>query len=239
VNETLCRALIQAQLTEEDVASRLQVDPKTVRRWLEGRLPYMRHRWAIAAMLGAEETDLWPQLRASRTRPDEVVAVYPRRDTTPEDLWVRLILSARHEIGILDNTALSPASRQPIVAAVAERAEFGLRVRICLCDSDVFGVPQRAIRPQDSNSSTRNAPEVLAAYAPLRENTHIEIRLHGGVMYSSIYYADSQLLVGQHVYGLPAGQAPLLHLRRIEGGDMVAAYLDAFEHTWSDARSVD
>ena len=239
MNEPLCRALIQAQLTEEDVATRLQVDPKTVRRWLEGRLPYLRHRWAIVALLGKDETDLWPQLRASRTRPDEVVAIYPHRDTMSQDLWLRLISSAQREIGILDRTGLSPASRQPIIAALAERAESGLRVRICLCDPDVPGVPHRAIRPENNNASTMNAPDELAAHAPLREHTNIEIRLHQGIMYSSIYYADSQLLVGQHVYGLPAEQAPVLHLRRIEGADMVAAYLDAFEHIWYDARPVD
>ena len=55
-------------------------------------------------------------------------------------------------------------------------------------------------------------------------------------MYSSIYYADEQLLVSQHAYSIPAGQAPVLHLRRAEGGDMAVAYLDAFEHAWSDAR---
>jgi hypothetical protein len=41
-----------------------QVDPKTVRRWLEGRVPYLRHRWALAGLLDADEADLWPELRA-------------------------------------------------------------------------------------------------------------------------------------------------------------------------------
>jgi transcriptional regulator with XRE-family HTH domain len=239
VNETLCRALIQAQLTEEDVATRLQVDPKTVRRWLEGRLPYQRHRWAIAAMLGADETDLWPQLRASRSRPDEVAAVYPHRDSVPRDLWLRVIGCAHHEIGILDSTALSPTSSQSIVAALAERAESGLRLRICLCDPKLPGVPRRALSPERSKSPTTNLPDTLAAYAPLRGNSQVEIRLHRGIMYSSIYYTDNELLIGQHAYGIPAGHAPVLHLRRIEGGRMVAAYLDAFERTWSDARYAD
>jgi len=239
VNETLCRALIQAQLTEEDVATRLQVDPKTVRRWLEGRLPYLRHRWAIATMLGADETDLWPQLRASRTRPDEVVAVYPHRDAVPLNTWLRVLGSAQSEIGILDDTGPSPVGGQPITTVLAERAESGVRVRICLPDSYTPGVSQRAFRPEGSNSSTTNACEMLVGYAPLRGKGQVEIRLYLGTMYSSIYYADGQLLVGQHAYGIPAGRAPVLHLRRVEGGDMVAAYLDAFEHIWSGARSAD
>ena len=237
MNETLCHALLQARLTEEDVAARLQVDPKTVRRWLEGRVPYLRYRWAIAAMLGADETDLWPQLRASPTRPDEIVAVYPHRDTMPQDIWLRMLGSAQHEIGILDDTGLSPAGTQPIVAALAERADSGVSVRICLCDSDAPGVPQRTVRPENSNAPPTNMGDMLAVYAPLHERGQVQIRQHRGIMYSSIYHADEQLLVSQHAYGIPAGQAPVLHLRRAEGGDMVAAYLDAFEHAWSDARS--
>jgi transcriptional regulator with XRE-family HTH domain len=239
VNETLCRALIQAQLTEEDLATRLQVDPKTVRRWLEGRLPYLRHRWAIAAMLGADETDLWPQLRASRTRPDEVVAVYPRRDAVPLSTWARLLGSAQHEIGILEDTGPSPLAGQPITAVLAERAESGIRTRICLADPDTPGISQRAVAPQDSDALTANTPDMLAVYAPLRHKGRVEIRLHRGTTYSSIYYSDEQFLVGQHAYGIPPGQAPVLHLRRVKGGDMVAAYLDAFEHIWSDTRTMD
>ena len=40
MNESLRRALIHARLREADVAARLNVDPKTVRRWLDGRVPY-------------------------------------------------------------------------------------------------------------------------------------------------------------------------------------------------------
>ena len=48
MNENLRRAMLRARLSEENVAAQLQVDPKTVRRWLEGRVPYLRHRWLLA-----------------------------------------------------------------------------------------------------------------------------------------------------------------------------------------------
>src|ERR1700735_4094963 len=98
MNESLCRALLQARLTEEDVAVQLQVDPKTVRRWLEGRVPYLRHRWALAAMLGLDETELWPHLRRTHLRPDEVPAIYPHLDAVPEEVWLRLFGLAKREI---------------------------------------------------------------------------------------------------------------------------------------------
>jgi transcriptional regulator with XRE-family HTH domain len=238
LNETLCRALLQARLTEEDVATRLQVDPKTVRRWLEGRVPYLRHRWAIAGMLGADETDLWPQLRATRTRPDEVIAIYPHRDTVPLDVWMRVFGSARREIGILDEIDLPLATGKPIVAALAERAGSGVKVRICLRDEAAPVNAPGVIRQSDGDTSTANLRESLAMHTPLRERGELDIRLYQGVAYNSIYYADDQLLVSQHAYGIPLGSAPVLHLRRADSSDMAAAYFDAFERAWAAAQPV-
>jgi transcriptional regulator with XRE-family HTH domain len=136
LNETLRRALIRARLTEEDVAARLEVDPKTVRRWLEGRVPYLRHRWAIAGMLNLDEADLWPQVSTARSRPEEVLAIYPHRDDMPRDLWRALFGSAKREIGILAETGLFLAEDPRILAILDDRAEAGVKVRICLRDPD-------------------------------------------------------------------------------------------------------
>src|SRR5271156_1745761 len=38
-----------------------------------------------------------------------------------------------------------------------------------------------------------------------------------------------QLLVTQHVYGIPGEREPVLYLRSAADGDMTATYLDAFE----------
>lgn len=72
-------------------------------------------------------------------------------------------------------------------------------------------------------------------YQPLRRVDGVELRLHRTVLYKSIYRADDQLLVNTHIYNSPAAQAPVLHLRRVAGGDMVATYLESFERVWDDA----
>ena len=79
MNELLRQALLRARLREVDVAARLGVDPKTVRRWMTGRVPYPHNRVAIAEMVGVDEADLWPEAGAPlapRARPDELGAVY-------------------------------------------------------------------------------------------------------------------------------------------------------------------
>ena len=94
---------------DEDVAARLQVDPKTVRRWLEGRVPYPRHRWLLAATLGLDEADLWSQISASRSQPPEIQAVYPHCEDIPDETWIHLIARARERIEILTTSHSSPS----------------------------------------------------------------------------------------------------------------------------------
>jgi lambda repressor-like predicted transcriptional regulator len=59
-NEQLKDALRQAGMTPEQFAEIIQVDPKTVQRWLAGRTPYPRHRHTIAQALDVPEHELWP-----------------------------------------------------------------------------------------------------------------------------------------------------------------------------------
>ena len=77
--------------------------------------------------------------------------------------------------------------------------------------------------------------EAAARIAAALHTENVEIRLHRTVLYNSIYVADDQLLVNSHVYGAPAQNAPVLHLRRVAGGDMVTTYLDSFERVWAGA----
>jgi transcriptional regulator with XRE-family HTH domain len=237
LNETLRRALLQARLSEEDVAARLEVDPKTVRRWLEGRVPYLRHRWALAGMLGVDEADLWPQLGTAQSWPDEIRAIYPHRDGVPHDVWLRLFGSAEREVGILDRSGLFLAEDPRILGALAERAQAGARVRICIRDPAAPDVREGAVGQCAGDAPRVRIREALVRYGPLRE-AGAETRLHREIIYNSIYRADDELLVGQHAYGIPAGSAPILHLGRGSNGDMVAAYVESFERIWACARPV-
>jgi len=238
VNETLRRALLRARLSEDDVAARLQVDPKTVRRWLEGRVPYLRHRWVLTGLLDADEADLWPEVRAAiaaRSRPAEIKAIYSNRHAVPREAWLSLFGSAVREIGILACSGLFLAREPGVLSVLARRGADGVRVRICLRDPDVPVETDRGIREGAGDAGPAGTRETLALFGQLRENGGAEIRLHRAVLYNSIYQADDQLLVSQHAYGIPGERAPVLHLRPAVDGDLVATYLDAFDRTWTGA----
>jgi hypothetical protein len=247
VNDLLRRALADAHVTEAELAALVRVDPKTVHRWLAGRVPYARHRDRVAALLGRDEADLWPQLAASVVRTDppvvEVLATYPHRWAVPRPVWQQLFQRAGDEIGILAYAGLFLAEDTGILRAVAERARAGVRVRILLGDPDGTCVAERGSDEGVGESMAAKIRNALVHYRALGEVDGVEMRLHDTVLYNSIYRADDDLLINPHAYGIAASHAPVLHLRRTEDGDMASTYVESFERVWSDgkttSRSVD
>ena len=190
LNETLRRALLRARLSEDDVAARLQVDPKTVRRWLEGRVPYPRHRWVLTSLLDADEADLWPEVRAAiaaRSRPAEIKAIYPSRHAVPREAWLSLFGSAERKIGVLACSGLFLARQPGVLDVLADRARNGVRVRICLRDPDGPVAAERGVGEGARTAATAGIREALAVFGQLRESSGVEIRLHRAVLYNSIY----------------------------------------------------
>jgi transcriptional regulator with XRE-family HTH domain len=237
VNELLRRFLLQAGLREDDVAARLGVDPKTVRRWLNGRVPYPHNRAAIADLLGAGESDLWPGAGGTltaRIRPDELSMVYPHREAVPREVWTRFFSSAEREIGILAYSALFLAEDTGILRLLAEKGRAGVNIRLALRDPETS---HAALRGDEDigDAGTAKIRKALALYQSVAEVENVEIRLHQTVLYSSIYCADDQLIVNQHAYGIPAAHAPVFCLRDAEGGEMIALYRDSFERVWAEA----
>ena len=82
------------------------------------------------------------------------------------------------------------------------------------------------------SAKIRNA---LALYRPLCSAENIEIRLHQTVLYNSVYRADDQLLVNQHVYSVPAAHSPTFNLHMTDGSDMFSSYSASFERIWAGA----
>jgi transcriptional regulator with XRE-family HTH domain len=232
VNEPLRRAMLRARLSEDDIAARLQVDPKTVRRWLEGRVPYLRHRWVLTGLLDADEADLWPEVRAAitaRSRPADLKAVYPTRQAVPRETWQSLFGSAQHEIDMLARSAVFLARDPDIVEVLADRARAGVRVRICLQNPD-----SSLIAESQTEIKTAEIEEALALFGGLRDHG-AQTRLHQAVLYNSVYRADDQMLVTQHIYGLPAEKEPVLHLRAETTADMTTTYLGVVARIWAEA----
>ena len=97
-NERLRTALLQRGVTPADLADTVGVDPKTIERWIGGRIPYRRHRHQVAVKLGVDETYLWPGALAAEqvasASESEILVVHPHRWAVPRDTWGLLFDSA-------------------------------------------------------------------------------------------------------------------------------------------------
>jgi hypothetical protein len=234
----LRRALAESRLRDVDVAQALGVDPKTVQRWLAGRLPHARHRWALADLVNKHEYDLWPQLagRPAQAINQEILATYTHRGAVPRDHWQQLFANAKTEIGILAYAGLFLAEDIDIVRTMRDKAEDGVTIRMLLGDPDSEQVAQRGAEEGIAEAMAARIRNVIVLYRLLLGLSTVEIRLHTTVLYNSIYRADDEMFVNTHIYGTAAAQSPVLHLQRQSEGDMFSTYADSFEHVWTAAK---
>src|SRR5579875_1859335 len=105
-NERLRVLLLERGETPGTLAEAVRVDAKTVERWIgTGRVPYRRHRYAVAAFFGIDESYIWPDALAhdqvTAVSESEIITVYPHRSEVPRDVWGHLFSQAEREIGVL------------------------------------------------------------------------------------------------------------------------------------------
>lgn len=239
-NERLRAALLERGVTPDDIAAAIEVDVKTIERWItKSRTPYRRHRYAVAAFLRMEETYLWPDAlsaeQAAGASESEILNVFPHRSVIPNELWHRFFESAEEEIGVLVYVGLFMAEDTTIQRIFRAKADAGVRVRILLGDPNSKHVAQRSEDEGIEDAIIAKIKNAIAMYKPLRNVEGIEFRLHDTTLYNSIYRADEQLLINTHIYGFIAAHAPVLHLRKVAGGSMVSNYLTSFERVWDSA----
>jgi hypothetical protein len=243
-NERLRTAMLRTGTTTQDLALCCGVDVKTVERWLSlGRVPHRANRWDAARRLGYDDDYLWPDApgrgldRRTGASQSELVRIYPDRGSVPRATWHQVLGGAREEIAVLAHAALflaeDPATRRLLVGQARE----GVRVRWLLGDPSSATVAQRGeeegIGSATVGAKIRNA---LSFLRPLAEDAVIEVRLHATTLYNSIYRIDDQVLVNAHVYGNTAACAPVLHLRKVAGGGLVAVYLECIDRVWEQAK---
>ncbi|WP_434600438.1 helix-turn-helix domain-containing protein [Streptomyces sp. A5-4] len=243
MNERLHSVLAQRGVSPESLAEACEVDPKTVGRWLGGRVPHPRHRFRAAQHLRVEETFLWPALLSNAGQPAvgldiELVGTYQNRASVPRDTWLSLLKGAQEQISVLVFSGTFFAQSNPHVAKMlAERAAEGVQIRLCFGRSNGQAA---AIRGREEGIGDTLAAKIRASltyYRPLLSEAGCQIRLHDTTLYTSLFRYDDQLLVNPHVWGQPASANPLLHLKRVDATGWFDNYAQSFEAVWANARS--
>jgi hypothetical protein len=119
--------------------------------------------------------------------------------------------AATREIDILAYAGLFLAENGGLIDLLRQKAESGVRVRIALDNPDGASVAQRGTEEEIGSALASKIRNALILYRPILRLPAVELRLHDTVLYNSMYRADNQLLVNQHVLGIPAAQAPVFH----------------------------
>ncbi|MFF8944285.1 XRE family transcriptional regulator [Streptomyces sp. NPDC014864] len=242
-NERLRSALLARGMTVQSLADELQVNAKTVERWItQGKVPYRRHQYAAATALQVDVTTLWEDDRNVDSTADltkaEISTVYPHRHMVPPGLWREIFGRSQKSLDVLVYSGLFLAEDPLFHDLLRAKVEAGVRVRLLLGDPDCAAVRQRGVDEghRIMGGKIRNA---LVLYRPLiKSHPDVGFRLHDSTLYNSIYRSDDEMLVNPHVYGIGAYMAPVLHLRRLPGGGIFDTYAHSIEHTWETARPV-
>lgn len=238
-NERLRSALGQAGLSATRLGERLAVDPKTVERWIGGRLPHRRHRQHLAQLLGAEERYLWPDadtIRGAEGGRAELIALYPHRADVPAMLWRQLAAQSENVINVLAYAALFLPEQDPdLVRTLCRKASSGLQVRLLLGDPASDEVRRRGEEEGLGGAMAARIHTALLHYRPLLDAPDVSLRLHKTNLYNSIFRFDEEMLVNTHIWGSNAYRSPVLHLRRLPEATLFDNYLTSFDAVWSGA----
>jgi hypothetical protein len=238
VNERLRVAMTRAQLGIDELSDIAGVDPKTVQRWLGGRLPHARHRWALAKALGQDERSLWPQaekgIAPGGASTAEVIAAFGHRADVPADGWWEMLTAARSEIDLLGFAMLFLHEQHPRLCDMLRgKAAEGVRIRIALVDPAAAGVADRDDEEGLNGALPARVRTALRYFDPIVDCDGIELNTYDAPLYSSVFRADDDMYVTPHIHATPGYNAPLLHLRRLGADGIFHAFASHFESIWS------
>ncbi|SCL16091.1 DUF5753 domain-containing protein [Micromonospora inyonensis] len=156
MNRAVMVAMHEAGETADSLAGQIGVDPKTAQRWVtHGRIPQTRHRAQVAAILGKDIDELWPDALKRR----EPAWFRPWTDVEREAVGLRCYESSVIP-GLLQTEAYARAvlASGPLAAEVGSYVETRLRRQ-----TDVFERPRPPLTVfvMDEAALRRGDPEIL------------------------------------------------------------------------------
>jgi transcriptional regulator with XRE-family HTH domain len=211
-NEHLRAAITRAGLTVEEFADVVQVDVKTVQRWLAGRTaPYPRNRARVAGALDTTEHALWPNAVAPPTESPErgqpmpmaadVVAGYGHGTDRDAPNPVDVLRSAAERIELVPN--LTP----DIVDLLLAKANEGCRARAII-------------------ENPAGQVEALLGI------DGIEIHASRGGKNYGLHRADGQMLLALHCIGVVREPPPVILIQRRTSAGLFDRLADEFDERW-------
>ena len=237
-NERLRSAMDHVGVTIESLAREVQVDPKTVQRWLAGRIPHARHRWSVAERVNEDEEFLWP---GARRRPAdamgslaELVGVYAYRSDVEPNRWWALITGAQSQIDLMGYTLyFLPEQHPDLIRVLSRKCTEGCRIRLLVANPESASMQHREVEEHAPITLSARLQTSLIAFQPLLELEGAQLRYQDVPLYNSVFRFDDEMLVTPHLYATAGHKAPLLHLRRLSPNGLFDRFAEHFEAIWA------
>lgn len=226
------------------MSEKVQVDPKTIERWIDsGRTPHRQNRQRLARCVGEDENylrpDALPERQIQSASVAEVVEVYPNRGALPAGLWHSLLAES---VECIDVLAFAATFMHDTLAdfseVIADRVERGVRVRFLLGDPESAAVATRGAEEGIGDLLSQRCRLTWTYLRPLLDLPGVEARKHGSTLYASLFRFDQEVFVNHHLFGAPANHSPVTRLRRVEGGRLFDHAMASYERGWAGARPV-
>jgi transcriptional regulator with XRE-family HTH domain len=246
-NERLRAAIHQAGLEVDEVAYKIEVDTRTVRRWLAGRTPRGLYRTRLAETLGTTEAELWPELDLrveGRDEQGEILAAYAHANDLAAPDWRALLTAATGQVELLDLTLADVLSSAGTAELLAEKAAAGCEVRLLISAPDsaylaLTDVEQgHDITLLDLPPSAEQAERSIHTAEALASAGTVQARTFLAARFNTILRFDDEMLVTLHLYATPSGRAPLLHLKRHSDHGLFEQFASHFDTLWQDAQPI-
>lgn len=242
-NERLRTAMADARVDIDQLAKATKVDPKTVQRWLAGRIPHPRHRWKISELVGHEEGYLWPMARLDvapgAPATSEVVTAYAHRADIPNSVWNELLDRACRQIDIIGYSFLFlPEQTVNLAKIVIQKCSNGCKVRIAIADPNSQHTQERDRLENLTGTLPARIRTTVNHLRPILKIPSVQVRYHETHLYSAIYRFDDEMLVTPYLVTAHGFEHPALHLRRLSPYGIFATYADHFESLWSTTKDM-
>ncbi len=225
------------------LARAVEVDVKTVDRWIRGRTPRTRTRLTVASVLGDTEANLWPSSRPDQapgtTSTAEVVGAWAHRADVPTDLWLSLLGATRERIDLLGYAYPFLFEIAPqVVATIRKAAANGARVRIAVADPECPHVAERDALEQLGGTLAGRIRLALMWLSDLDGLVNVTVGVHQVHLYNSVFHFDDQMIVTPHLFRAHGYQHPTLHLRRLSAHGIFESFAEQFQQIWDTVRPV-
>ncbi|WP_182558428.1 hypothetical protein [Microlunatus kandeliicorticis] len=224
--------MLNAELTPARLAAIVQVDIKTVQRWLtEDRVPYPVTRARIARATGELETSLWPALLLEQDDDpgcNAVHRIWPSLNAVHPDVWYALFSRVRRQLDIIDYSGRFLFEILDVVDVLRAKSAEGISIRLLLADSASIALEQRA-RELSAPWLADESAGVLRLLS--RAELPMAVRSHQLGLAASSFRFDDTMIVNLHAYGAWPSQSPTERVL-CGAGPLFSFYADAFERAW-------